>query len=111
VAAAGQASYFQAFDRGLHQTKNGNGPRLFSLSPRTSGIAQTGRSCKEFWASWLHRAIVVSGISQQFPFQLMLIPKVGFNAGAGSNSCLTKPPEQHLVLLVQFDITLHIITD
>ncbi|KAI8406161.1 hypothetical protein FOFC_13630, partial [Fusarium oxysporum] len=35
VAAAGQASHFQAFDRGLHQTKNGNGPRLFSLPPKS----------------------------------------------------------------------------
>ncbi|KAI8404255.1 hypothetical protein FOFC_15750 [Fusarium oxysporum] len=26
---------FQAFDRGLHQTKNGNGPRLFSLPPKS----------------------------------------------------------------------------
>jgi hypothetical protein len=40
-----------------------------------------------------------------------LAPKVGFNAGAGSNSGLTKLPEQHLVLLIQLGITFHIITD
>ncbi|EXK23501.1 hypothetical protein FOXG_22088 [Fusarium oxysporum f. sp. lycopersici 4287] len=35
VAAAGQASRFQAFDRVYIKTENGNTPRLFSLFPKS----------------------------------------------------------------------------
>jgi hypothetical protein len=62
VAAAGQASRFQAFNRVYIKPENGNGLRMFSLSPGASEIVQPGRKCRGLWVSQLHHIIAVSNI-------------------------------------------------